>query len=106
MEITVDKRLAYAVAAALGLFFLGIIYLIVTAITGAIDTAKIADLTKQNVSLKSICSQENAMQMYIQNPNSTHPYVLKLRKDIGIYNDLAIELRKNDSKVRDFAGCN
>ena len=106
MEITVDRRLYYGMAIALGLFFLGIMYLLVTAILGAADTAKIADLVKQNVSLNSICSQTDAMQMYLQSPNSTHPYVVKLRKDIGIYNELAMEMRKNGSSTSDFTGCN
>jgi hypothetical protein len=105
VEISIDRRVFYTLAMGVGIVGLGAIYLIVTAITGAMDTAKIADLTKQNVSLKSICSQENAMQMYLQNPNSTHPYVIKLRKDIGFYNELATEMRKNGSSVSDFTTC-
>jgi hypothetical protein len=106
MEISLDRRVFYALAVILGIAALGIIYLIATAIMGAATTAKIADLVKQNVSLNSICSQKNAMQMYLQNPNSTHPYVVKLRKDIGIYNELAAESRKNGSSISDFLGCN
>jgi hypothetical protein len=106
VEIVLDKRVFYGLAIVSGVALLGVIYLIVTTITGAATTAKITDLIKQNISIKSICSQKDAMQMYLQSPNSTHPYVVKLRKDIEIYDKLAAELRKNGSLVSDFTNCN
>ena len=59
MEIVLDRRLFYGLAIVSGVVLLGVIYLIVTAITGAANTAKITDLIRQNVSLDSICSQKS-----------------------------------------------
>jgi hypothetical protein len=39
-----------------------------------------------------ICSDTDALQMWIQDPNSTRPIVLRLKKNIALYNKIVEEM--------------
>lgn len=89
MEIVIDKRAYYVLVAVLGVIGLFAIYSIamfLMGLIGSITGKNPGGSTNETVTLESICSQKSAMQMFIQNQKSTHPNVIKLKKDIEIYN--------------------
>lgn len=44
----------------------------------------------------SICQRTDAMRMYIQNPVSDHPQVLKLKYDIELYNKMSLQMGESN----------
>ena len=88
MEITLDKRAFYVIGAVIGICLLYLLYLVGSFLmggVGAIFDKKPANSTQGPITLESICAQKSALIMYEQNPKSTHPNVIKLRKDIETY---------------------
>ena len=61
--------------------------------------------TQMNLMSRLICSQDEALKIYQQSPNSNHPQVLALKKDIDLYNGMASELRKTGKDVSNFTKC-
>jgi hypothetical protein len=51
----------------------------------------------------TLCQRQDAIQMYIQNPGSNNPIVIKLKQDITLYNGMAQNLRINGTNIKDFS---
>jgi hypothetical protein len=89
MEISIDKRAFYVIGAVIGICFLYLLYLagsFLFGLVGGNPSVNPNNSSNGTVTLESICAQKSAMQMFIQNPKSNHPYVIKLRNDIAIFN--------------------
>lgn len=93
MELEIDKRIYVPIQLlAVLLVILGIGWGImqVMGFVGEAVTPKSYNPDTQMKYLNwSICDSKDAIQMYQQNPASTHPSVVKLKSNIALYDEMA-----------------
>jgi hypothetical protein len=111
MEITLDARVVQAAKIIGVLICVVLVYWTITMIV-PVFTPKPAELPKYDFQAQmdfmswTICQRTDAIQMYLQNQDSNHPQVLKLKSDINIYNKMAAELGTKNFSASDCNGGN
>lgn len=110
MELALDKELLLPLSVGVTLIIIGIFLFLVMPAAVEMTKPKLPPLpynfTAQLEFMNyTICAQTDAYQMFMQNPKSNHPNVLKLTKEMGMYNNIAEEVRKSGLKAENFTKC-
>jgi hypothetical protein len=104
VEIELDKNIYSAiVVGVIVVVVLGFFWVLVPLVGDIFHTKpapKLDDKTQLQYLNWSICQDQDAMQMYIQTPSSSHPKVKALKSDIELYNRMAMDL-----EVSNFSNC-
>lgn len=108
MEITLDARVVKAAK------IVGVLICIVLAYWAITIIVKVLTPEPPKYDFKSqlefmrwtICQRTDAVQMYLQNTDSNHPQVLKLKSDINIYDRMATEMGNKNFSASDCNGGN
>lgn len=107
MEIELDKRIMIAGALIIIIIVLLLLYSLYSFIAGLFVQKPVEQKYDYKTQLEflrwSICERTDAIQMYLQEPDSNHPNVQKLRYDINLYDRMASELRKDDMAIKNFS---